>query len=60
MSAYSCLEYLQAFDTPSDCTTLHATFSNDGKFVITADSSNKFRLWNIEGNKEVGVCSVLL
>ena len=50
---------MQAFDTPSDCTTLHATFSKDGKFVITADSSNKFRLWNIEGNKEVGVCSVL-
>jgi len=44
---------VQAFDTPSDCITLHATFSNDGKFVISADSSNKFRLWNIEGNKEV-------
>ena len=49
---------VQSFETQQDSKVLHATFSIDGKFVISADSSNKFRLWNIEGNKEVFNCSI--
>ena len=44
---------VQSAETANDSTTLQATFSNDGKFVVLADTSNTFRLFNIEGNKEV-------
>ena len=49
---------VQSVETHADATTLQAHFSNDGKFVILADSSNQFRLFNIEGNKQVFSCHI--
>jgi len=42
-----------SFTGPPDLKVFRANFSLDGKFVISADSSNSMRVWNIEAQKEV-------
>lgn len=38
---------------------MHASFSSDGRFVISADTGGSVRVWSVEAGKEV-LCRSLL